>query len=99
MRLKLPTPKVPERRWTIRNWDPQPKPTLTPREQQVFALVGRAFSNLQISAALGISPDTVHNHVSSIFKKLGVHDRLNLLIYATRGVPRDTSNLGKGQSC
>ena len=55
---------------------------LTPRERQVITLVGLGLKNKQIAAKLFISEITVSHHLSSIFSKLGVSNRLDLLIYA-----------------
>lgn len=55
---------------------------LTPREREVITLVGLGLKNKQIAAKLFISEITVSHHLSSIFSKLGVSNRLDLLIYA-----------------
>ena len=56
--------------------------TLTQREHEVVALVGEGLKNKQIAERLFISDTTVHHHLTSIFAKLGVSDRLELVIYA-----------------
>jgi len=56
--------------------------TLTPREREVVALVGEGLKNRDIAARLFISETTVTHHLSSVFGKLGVSDRLELVIYA-----------------
>jgi len=45
---------------------------LTARERQVFDLIGRGFSNIQISVKLDLSPHTVKEHRKHIVHKLGV---------------------------
>jgi len=45
---------------------------LTPREQEVLALVGRGLPGKQVARHLGISPKTVEHHKTRIFSKLGV---------------------------
>jgi len=64
--------------------DPQKKKisTLTEREQQVIALISEGLKNKQIAERLFISPTTVTHHLSSIYSKLGVTDRLELVVYA-----------------
>ena len=56
--------------------------TLTDRERQVIALIAEGLKNRQIAERLFISPTTVTHHLSSIYPKLGVSDRLELVIYA-----------------
>jgi len=58
--------------------------TLTAREREVMALLGEGLRNKQIAQRLFISETTVRHHLSSIFSKLGVADRLELVIYAYR---------------
>ncbi|HKA56412.1 MAG TPA: response regulator transcription factor [Candidatus Binatia bacterium] len=58
--------------------------TLTPREREVIALVGKGLRNRQIAQRLCISETTVRHHLSSIFSKLEVAERLELVIYAYR---------------
>jgi two-component system nitrate/nitrite response regulator NarL len=56
--------------------------TLTDREHQVIALIAEGLKNKQIAERLFISETTVTHHLSSIFSKLEVSDRLELVIYA-----------------
>jgi DNA-binding NarL/FixJ family response regulator len=58
--------------------------TLTPREREVITLVGQGLKNRMIAARLCIAESTVRHHLTSIFTKLGVVDRLDLVIYAYR---------------
>ncbi len=63
---------------------------LTEREREIVTLVGEALSNKQIAGRLFISHATVRHHLTSIFGKLGVANRLELLRYAFRhGLTRD----------
>ena len=64
--------------------DPQRKKisSLTERERQVIALIAEGLKNKQIAERLFISPTTVTHHLSSIYSKLGVTDRLELVVYA-----------------
>jgi two-component system, NarL family, nitrate/nitrite response regulator NarL len=57
---------------------------LTEREREVIKLVGKGCKNKQIGETLFISDITVHHHLTSIYSKLEVADRLELLIYAYR---------------
>jgi DNA-binding NarL/FixJ family response regulator len=56
--------------------------SLTERERQVIALIAEGLKNRQIAERLFISHVTVTHHLSSIYGKLGVADRLELVIYA-----------------
>jgi len=56
--------------------------TLTARERQVVALSGEGLKNRQMAERLFISEATVRHHLTSIFAKLGVADRLALVRYA-----------------
>lgn len=56
--------------------------SLTARELEVIKEIGKGFSNKEISDKLFISEATVRHHLSSIYGKLQVEDRLNLVIYA-----------------
>ena len=58
--------------------------SLTDREREVIGLVGEGLKNKQIGERLFISETTVTHHLSSIFSKLEVSDRLELIIYAFR---------------
>jgi DNA-binding NarL/FixJ family response regulator len=56
--------------------------TLTAREREVIVLIGEGLKNSHIAKRLFLSETTVRHHLTSIFSKLGVHDRLELVIYA-----------------
>ena len=58
--------------------------TLSDRERQVIQLIGLGLKNKQIADQLSISEVTVRHHLTSIFNKLGVTDRLELLVFAHR---------------
>ncbi len=59
-------------------------PSLSEREIEVLTALARGQGNKQIARDLGISDKTVRNHVSSIYKKLHVYDRLGAVLYAIR---------------
>lgn len=56
---------------------------LTPREQEIAVLVGTGNTNKQIARHLAISERTVKAHLSEIFRKLSVTDRLTLGLRVT----------------
>jgi two-component system nitrate/nitrite response regulator NarL len=57
---------------------------LTLRERQLITVVGQGFTNGQIAERLHISEATVRNHLTSIFRKLELHSRFELVMYALR---------------
>jgi DNA-binding NarL/FixJ family response regulator len=48
---------------------------LTPRELEILKILAKGLTNKQIAHALGISDNTVRNHINSIIEKLEVSDR------------------------
>jgi DNA-binding NarL/FixJ family response regulator len=58
--------------------------TLTPREQEIMALLAQGLSAKQIAEKLFISPKTVENHRSNILRKLNMHSTLELVRHAAR---------------
>lgn len=57
---------------------------LSPREMEILELVIQGMSNREIAYDLGISHQTVKNHMTSILSKLGVTDRTQAAVYALR---------------
>ena len=57
---------------------------LSDREMEILALITRGMSNKQVAVELGISHQTVKNHMTSILRKLAVNDRTQAAVYALR---------------
>jgi PAS domain S-box-containing protein len=75
----VPVDEAPTRR--------QLEEMLTPREAQALQLLARGCSTEQLAAQMGISRETVRNHIRSLLKKLDVHSRLEAVVEArSRGL-------------
>jgi two-component system nitrate/nitrite response regulator NarL len=71
---------------------------LTPRENEILALLAEGQSNKVIARNLGISDGTVKLHVKSILRKLGVHSRVEAAVIAVeQGMRTSRSNESGGQ--
>jgi DNA-binding NarL/FixJ family response regulator len=61
---------------------------LTDREIEVLRLVGEGLANKQIARRLTISERTVKAHLTSVFQRLDVHDRVQAALWAQQHLPR-----------
>ncbi|MFC4452412.1 response regulator transcription factor [Deinococcus sonorensis] len=50
-------------------------PRLTPRESDVLPLLAQGYSNKEIARSLGVSPDTIKDHLARLYTKLDAGDR------------------------
>ncbi|HVO70359.1 MAG TPA: response regulator transcription factor [Aggregatilineaceae bacterium] len=57
-------------------------PELTEREVEILNLIAAGYNNTEIAERLVVSPKTVRNHVSNVFRKLEVADRAQAIIRA-----------------
>lgn len=57
---------------------------LTAREMEMLILISRGMVAKEIAHTLAISEKTVRNHISSIYRKLNVYDRSQVVIYAMK---------------
>jgi len=73
---------------------------LTPREEQVVSLVSEGIGNRQIAQHLGIKESSVKKYLLRIYDKLGVSNRVELVLYALahRGPEIDTPSPAKQQA-
>lgn len=61
---------------------PRPVETLTRREKSIMGCLLQGWRNREIAQHLSITEQTVKNHLRTIFDKVGVSDRLELVLYA-----------------
>jgi DNA-binding NarL/FixJ family response regulator len=59
---------------------------LTGREEEILLLMAQGMANKQIARALGISDKTVKTYCARIFRRIGVHDRTQAALWATRNL-------------
>ena len=80
-----------------RDFDDRPEPRarsdrrlalLTPREQEIASMIGAGASNRDIAVRLKVGEGTVKAHLTSIFRKLGFADRLQLGLFLASPVGR-----------
>jgi PAS domain S-box-containing protein len=70
--------------------------TLTARAIEVLGFVAQGLSDAEIAERLGIAQNTVRNHVSAIYQKLGVHRRSAIIVWAReRGLGASVQTSGK----
>lgn len=67
---------------SLRVLDSRGTSLLTPREQQVVALVAEGLSNRQVAMELNLSEHTIKKYLFRIFEKLGISTRVELVLYA-----------------
>jgi DNA-binding NarL/FixJ family response regulator len=79
-------------RYLVRDLSPDPHSKkaalqdLTPREVEVMGYIIRGFTNRQIAAELYISTRTVEGHRASLFGKLGIKNRVELVDGQNKGL-------------
>lgn len=70
---------------------------LSAREEQVAKAVASGLANKEVAARLDISERTVKAHLGAAFEKLGVRDRLQLVLYLSAGPGAASRASGKGK--
>src|SRR5947209_2604108 len=74
---------------SLRVFNTQGEQLLSPREEQVVALVAEGLGNREIAHELNLSEHTVKKYLFRIFEKLGISTRVELVLYAVNhGDPR-----------
>ncbi len=59
------------------------KPSLSPREQEILALIAKGASNKEAARALGVAESPIKIHVQHILRKLNLSTRVQAAVYAT----------------
>jgi DNA-binding CsgD family transcriptional regulator len=70
---------------TARPREPSTMVRLTPQERQVAALAGDALSTKEVAERLFLSPKTIESHLSSIYRKLQIRSRAELVRLVSEG--------------
>ncbi len=65
---------------------------LTAREREIFDMTVRGLSSRMIASHLIISPRTVETHRENLMKKLGLHSKTELILYAFYSGPQISDN-------
>lgn len=73
------SPKIPEVSSRFEWFD-----TLTDREKEIFGLIATGFDNQQIAQRLQLAEQTVRNNISTIYSKLEVKDRFEIIRLANQ---------------
>jgi DNA-binding NarL/FixJ family response regulator len=69
----------------VRGGNPSGRAThLTDREEEVLACMREGLNNAMVAEQLGLSPNTVRNHVQRILSKLHVHSKLEAVVLTSR---------------
>ena len=63
---------------------PHPELPLTPRQAEVLELLEKGRSTMQIAEELGLSSETVRNHIRHLLRAVGAHSRLEAVAIASR---------------
>jgi DNA-binding NarL/FixJ family response regulator len=69
----------------LRVVDAAGKKLLSPREQEVVALVANGYSNREIAVDLKLTENTIKKYVFRIFDKLGISSRVESALYVVTG--------------
>ena len=64
--------------------DPDSRKRLTRRESEIIRCVAMGLRNAEVADQLSLSENTVKTHLTNIFQKLGIRDRLGLTHYAIK---------------
>jgi DNA-binding NarL/FixJ family response regulator len=69
---------------TVLPSEPKKETKLTKREKEIINLLCEGIAVKEIATILCVSPRTIDNHKANIMKKLGFHNRIELVKYAIK---------------
>ena len=90
--LKRLTSVTRDQRRAARAALPTPLDSLNPRERETAQMVGRGAHNKEIASRLSVTEATVKAHLTSVFRKLKVSDRLRLALFVTERGTRSAAD-------
>lgn len=64
--------------------EPAQPQNLSPREREILSLAGRGMNNKEIAEELTLTQNTIKTHLRSIYRKCGVPDRVQAVLFALR---------------
>jgi len=73
------------------NGSPSASWHFSPRERQIVALLANGCSNQEIANRLGLRLQTVKNHLSRVYRKIGVPNRVQLAVLMLQQPPQGTA--------
>ncbi|GAB4010332.1 response regulator [Nocardioides ultimimeridianus] len=71
-----------DRSFTATTAPPPAYLALTEKEREIFTAVARGLSNSEVAATVHLSESTVKTHVGAILRKLGLRDRVQIVVFA-----------------
>ncbi|KWX00848.1 hypothetical protein TH66_02795 [Carbonactinospora thermoautotrophica] len=88
---------VRRRHWSYANRPTMGWASLTETERTVAELVAQGLTNRQVASQMFLSPHTVGFHLRQIFRKLGIHSRIDLVRQRQQVTPHPASKAGDNQ--
>lgn len=85
----------PKTATAISRLPPDKLATLTPREMDIVKRIADGATNKEVGVDLDISERTVKGHLSNIFQKLGIPDRMKLMLFLTDEKQQVSNNVHK----
>lgn len=65
---------------------------LTKREEEALSLILKGYSNTEMAKSMSVSVHTVKAHIESIYRKFGVHNKVQAVLFAIINKIVDVNN-------